>query len=404
MSNAQAVNSLKNHGSFHITDNKVFHVQSHLSINYSLSFIEGLLSPTNKTLAQQVKSNRVLVVIDENVMKHFRREIIAYFAQNDIEPSIVSVACGEANKNLDNALYILDQIESFGVLRRSEPVIAIGGGVLLDVVGFAASIYRRGVPYIRVPTTLMAMIDACLGVKTGVNFLGRRNRLGTYFAPLLALIDTSFLKTLDIRELASGAGEILKLAVIKDSHLFNHLENIGQELVESKFQINFPIGSDVLFRAIKGMLEELAPNMWELELERLVDFGHSFSPLVEMKSIPELLHGEAVALDVVFSCILSHLRGWLPESQLSRVLKVTEELKLPTYHRLFTCPKTLREALEDTKRHRNGNQNLPIPKGIGQPVFVNDLTDKEINAAIAYMENFKRSQAHATPRGATAHV
>lgn len=276
-------------------------------------------------------------------------------------------------------------MESFGVLRRSEPIVAIGGGVLLDIAGFAASMYRRGVPYIRVPTTLMAMIDACLGVKTGINFNDRRNRLGTYYAPMAAVIDTFFLKTLDLRHMSNGAGEILKLAVVKDAELFAQLDAFGRTLLESRFQEHHRIGNEVIFRAIKGMLEELAENMWELELKRLVDFGHSFSPLVEMKALPALLHGEAVALDVILSCAISRVRGLLPDEDVARVINIARVLNLPTSHPLFECADTLWEALADTMRHRNGNQNLPLPTKIGYATVVNDVAFHEIEAAIAYL-------------------
>lgn len=394
---------LRNHGSFS-SDEKIFKVESTLTLSYSLEFVDGLLNPENRKLADTIGGDRVIVIIDDKVVSHFGEKIEEYFSRNGIDALLVPLSCGEANKNLESALAILDRIESFGVLRRSEPVVAVGGGVLLDAVGFAASIYRRGVPYIRIPTTLMAMIDACLGVKTGINFLERRNRLGSYFAPLAALIDTAFLETLAEREVSNGAGEILKLATIKDKSLFALLEADDGKLVTSKFQNCGETGNKIIHKSVKGMLEELAPNMWELDLERAVDFGHSFSPLIEMNSIPELLHGEAVALDVLFSCIISHLRGWLSKSELERVLNVCKSLNLPTYHPSFSCKKSLLEALEDTKRHRNGKQNLPLPKGIGEYVFINDLSEREIIESLNYMRKLALTSPSFSLAEGTTHV
>ena len=111
-------------------------------------------------------------------------------------------------------------MDNFGVTRRSEPVIVMGGGVLTDAVGFACSIYRRGVPHIKLATTLLCAIDACVGVKTSVNHFGRRNRIGTYFPPIKSIIDLNLLKTLPIEELSSSLGEIIKIAVIKNKYLF----------------------------------------------------------------------------------------------------------------------------------------------------------------------------------------
>jgi 3-dehydroquinate synthase len=202
-------------------------------------------------------------------------------------------------------------MEQFGLVRRDEPVIAVGGGVLLDIAGLAANLYRRGVPYIRVPTTLVGLVDASVGAKTGINFEDRRNRLGTYYPPVAAYLDKSFLATLDTIEISSGLGEILKLAVIKDCRLFELLEQFGAELVDTKFA-GVACADEVINRATTGMMDELQPNLWEKNLERVVDFGHSFSPNIEMRSLRDNGRSrsprQAVTLDVLLSCV-SHQRN-----------------------------------------------------------------------------------------------
>ena len=122
--------------------------------------------------------------------------------------------------------------------RRKEPIIAIGGGVCLDVAGLAANLYRRNTPLIKIPTTVMAAVDASIGIKTAVNFHGRKNKMGTYCAPLAVFIDKTFLKTLGDRHLSNGSAEILKMACIKDAELFELLEKHSAELVTSKFQVS----------------------------------------------------------------------------------------------------------------------------------------------------------------------
>ncbi len=276
-------------------------------------------------------------------------------------------------------------MEQFGVLRRDEPLIAVGGGVLLDVAGMAAGIYRRGIPYIRVPTTLVGLVDASVGAKTGINFETRRNRLGSYYPPIAAYLDRIFLRTLESIEISSGLGEILKMAVIKDARLFALLEEFGPALVAGKFE--HACADEVINRAVVGMKVELENNLWEKDLKRLVDFGHSFSPIIEMRSISEkgqapLTHGQAVTLDVLFSSVLSHARGLLPEEQLRRVFRTANAMGLPTYHALFTNPLIILEALKDTMKHRNGDQHLPMPVRIGEATFFNDLSYDEIRDAV----------------------
>lgn len=230
----------------------------------------------------------------------------------------------------------------------------------------------------------MALWDAAVGIKTAVNALERRNRLGSYHAPTLALLDRSFLSTVESRELSNGMGELLKLAVIKSPRLFDLLERHSEMLLLTRFQ-DAIIAPEVIGLAVEGMLEELAPNLWELTLDRCVDFGHSFAPLLEMKALPELLHGEAVALDVLFSCRLARARGLLSDRDVHRVVRVMKSMQLPLRHRFFEQPGLLQEALEDTMRHRDGRQRLPLPDGIGACCFVNDVDAHAICAAAKEM-------------------
>ena len=149
---------------------------------------------------------------------------------------------------------------------RREPIIAIGGGVLLDIVGFACSIYRRGIPYIKVPTTLLAIVDASVGSKVAVNHFGRRNRLGAYYPPIATLIDKKFIKTQSEREIINGIAEIFKLAVIKSPELFALLEENAELLIEEKFQ-HGAVPVRVINLAITDMIAELGPNLWEKKLD-----------------------------------------------------------------------------------------------------------------------------------------
>ena len=311
--------------------------------------------------------------------------------RSQVDCKIVPIVSTESTKDADTLMVVLNAMENFHLLRKSEPVIGIGGGVLLDLLGFASSIYRRGVPYIKIPTTLLALVDVSIGVKTAINHFGNRNRLGTYYPPLSVFLDRSFLRTLDRRHFSNGLAEILKMALIKDEHLFQLLETNGQDLIITKFQ-NGSVPLEVIDRAIQTMLEELEPNLWEKNLERSVDFGHSFSPVIEMRLLPQLTHGEAVTLDMLLSCLISNSRGVLADADLERIFRVTTTLELPTFHPMFAESGALLEALADTVIHRNGAQNLPMVTSIGSYTFFNDVTPIEIEqAACRLMER----QSHA---------
>ncbi|GAA2135526.1 3-dehydroquinate synthase [Kitasatospora kazusensis] len=352
-------------------------VSTALPVTYEVAFTPQVLSPANPALAQAGgHPGRRLVVVDSHVHELFGDRIHGYFEARGLEHRICVLPAHEQVKTMDSVFRVAEQMDRFGISRRGEPVIAMGGGVLMDVVGLACSLYRRSTPFVRVPTTLIGLVDAGVGAKTGVNFGPHKNRLGTYHPATATLLDPSFLATLDPRHLSNGLAEILKIALIKDRRLFDLLEQRGEALIEQRFQ-GPAAGGEVLVRAVHGMLQELQPNLWEHRLERSMDYGHSFSPTVEMRALPELLHGEAVCVDMALTTVLAQRRGLVEPGQRDRILALMRTLRLPLWHPLME-PETLGDALTDTIRHRDGRQRLPLPVGIGGGCFADDLTADEL--------------------------
>lgn len=381
-------------------DRDGWEVRSTQEVRYRVHFYDGLFSHSNTVLlragvGQTPSCQRRLVVIDTRVLDLYGWEVEGYFRANRVQYRLLPLDTTEPRKTIENVLRIVRVLDEFGVNRRSDPLIAIGGGVLLDVAGFAASLYRRGLPYVRVPTTLMGLIDAGIGIKTGVNFDAHKNRIGTYFAPQRAYLDTNFLRTLDDRHIANGIAEIIKIAIVKDSRLFELLEQNTAQLISDRFAGRAAY-REILVRATVGMLEELAGNLWETVLERVVDYGHTFSPTLEMAALPELLHGEAVAIDMALSLVLAAQRDLITECELARALGLIEAFGLPTHHR--QCEEELlMKALADTTSHRDGFQRLPLPRGLGRAVFINDLTRAEVRSAARYLNETLRTPVIRTP-------
>jgi 2-epi-5-epi-valiolone synthase len=363
-------------------------VRATQNVRYCVQFYDGLFSHTNAVLlragvGQTPACQRRLIVIDTRVLDLHGWEIEAYFRANRVQYRFLPLNAAEPEKTIENVLRVIRALNEFGVNRRSDPLIAIGGGVLLDVAGFAASLYRRGLPYVRVPTTLMGLIDAGIGIKTGVNFDAHKNRIGTYFAPQRAYLDTTFLKTLDDRHVSNGIAEIIKMAIINDARLFALLEENTTTLIADRFS-GREAYREILVRATVGMLQELSNNLWEGILERIVDYGHTFSPTLEMAALPELLHGEAVAIDMALSLVLAAQRDLIDLQDLERALRLIDAYGLPTHH--SQCDEELlMRALADSTSHRDGLQRVPLSHGIGSAVFVNDLTRAEIRSATCYL-------------------
>jgi 3-dehydroquinate synthase len=369
-------------------DQQHWRVSAYKHVTYDVTLCADVLDPADARLATagsptDSPAGRRLVVVDAQVNELYGTRIREYFRQRGTVFELCVIDAHEGAKSMDSVLTVVSAMADFGVPRRREPVIAIGGGVLTDLVGLATSLYRRSTPYVRVPTTLIGMIDAGIGAKTGVNFLTHKNRLGSYHPAVATLIDPSFLSTLTERQLRNGLAEILKIALVKDVKLFDLLEEHGSRLVAGRLLPEEPsgVGREVIRRAIRGMLQELEPNLWEHQLRRVVDYGHSFSPTIEMRALPELLHGESVCIDMALTSVIARDRGLLSDEELDRVLGVMRELGLPITHPVCTL-ELLVGALADTVLHRDGRQLLPLTPGIGKACFVDDLRDSEIEQAL----------------------
>lgn len=359
---------------------KTWNLKTELPINSALTYSTNIFDTFNKDLSSHLVHDRLILLVDKKVYKLYKKEMKNYFNSNKIEYKILEVDIGEGSKNWNTVEKVLHFFESISVFRQEE-IIIIGGGVLLDIGGFACSIYRRGIPYVKVPTTLLAIVDASVGAKVGINHFGRRNRLGSYYPPVKTLIDKSFVSTQEEKEIVNGLGEIFKIAIIKSTELFNLLDSSFESLINEKFQYG-AVPVRVINLSISLMLEELAPNLWEKNLKRAVDFGHTFSPVIELKNIPNLLHGEAVALDCIFSSCLSFNRGYINKEILSNIINVARKLKLNTYHKDFTNYSLLKESMDDAYKHRNGNQYITLPIGIGDYKIFNDIEYNELKDAI----------------------
>ena len=358
---------------------RTWSVKAELPVEFTLKYSSDVFNLNNHDLLSFGESNRRVVVIDETVYKLYGEQLEGYFKTFQVELELFVVDATEENKDWYHTDQILKFFENSGVLRR-EAIIVIGGGVLLDLVGFCCSIYRRGIPYVKVPTTLLAIVDASVGVKVAANHFGRRNRIGAYYPPIATLLDKKFIATQDERNIVNGIAEIFKLALIKDKELFELLETSAEQLITEKFQFG-AVPVRVINSAITGMIGELAPNLWEKKLDRCVDFGHSFSPIIEMQNMDTLQHGEAVVLDCLLSSCLANIRGYTDMETIQRIFKTAHSLKLPVFHKDFCNFDLLKKSLSDTMKHRNGNQYLPVPVGIGNYMILNDVTDEDIKRA-----------------------
>lgn len=291
----------------------------------------------------------------------------------------------ESSKNLESVVSIIQVMEDRGIGRRNELICAIGGGALMDTVSFAASIYRRGISVTKIPTTLLGIVDAAVGIKTGVNFEGQRNRLGSYHFDFDVVIDPTLLHGIGKGMLRQGLGEIFKIATIKGRQLFSNLKSNISRLEDDEFyQSEF--GIKIISDAIELMLEELHNNPRESNLKRSVDFGHSFCPLVEMESLKRtgsraIPHGFAVAYDCVLTTALAYKRQRIGDEAFKEIVHLFQSFDFDFSNDLYKDTNLLWASFLELTKHRGMKQNLPIPVEIGAHDFLQDVNFDEVEAA-----------------------
>jgi 3-dehydroquinate synthetase len=331
----------------------------------------GVLDVDNPVLREAVGGRSALVVCTPTVYRPYG-DRIRYYAATLSTPSsaqIMTLDRGESSKSLGAVVEVCERAATSRLLRTS-PIIAVGGGVCTDICGLAAALYRRGIPHIKIPTTLVGLVDAGIGTKNAVNHGGHKSILGSFHPPELSILDAGFLSTLPVRHLRNGLAEIVKLAIVADPALFELLAHHSSDLLRSGFRAPVDARDEVLHRSVAGMLGQLSENLFEqVDYRRKVDFGHTLSPYIEVASEHEVLHGEAVAMDVALSAQIASNLGLLDARNLDRILSLLSGLGLD----LAWAPTrvdVMWSALSTVHEHRNGDLHLVVPTGIGSCAYL----------------------------------
>ena len=365
-----------------------FHVEAYEPIDYTLDIVDGVLDPANPQLADCFSAQgRCLAVVDENVLALHGDDLKAYFEAHDIALTVHPVRIAETAKSLRTLESIVDAFARFG-LRRKEDVLVVGGGLTTDVAGFACASYKRSSGYVRIPTTLIGLIDASVSIKVGCNHGKLKNRLGAYHASSKVLLDFGFLETLPIDQVRNGIAEIIKIATVGHREVFELLEKHGEELLESHVaqapgsEHLKPVADEITYEAIRRMLELEVPNLHELDLDRVIAYGHTWSPTLELAPEPPFFHGHAIAIDMAYSATLAERVGLIDAEQRDRILGLFSRLGLSIDSPFFT-PEILEKATPSILQTRDGLLRAAMPGPIGTCHFVNDLTVEDLVEGLA---------------------
>ena len=340
---------------------------------YRVILCDALLQPESPLLRDAIGERNCLLVTTPTVARLYGPAIRAMMKKTNAIGSLILPAC-EETKSMNLVETVCDQAISQGLDRRGI-LIGFGGGVCLDVVTLSASLIRRGIGHLRIPTTLIGQIDAGIGLKGAVNFRGKKSFIGCFHPPEQVLIDPSFLRSLNARFISSGIAEAIKMGLARDPLLFDLVETAAPKLVASGFAEPRAHGREILRMSIGAMLEELRRNPYEDKgYERVVDFGHTFSPALEAAQSFNIHHGEAVAVDMALSAAIARCLGLIHRDLFDRIVVLLRAASLPVFAPKLNVELCL-EALKESGRHRGGSINLVVPAGIGRTVFLKRAED-----------------------------
>ncbi|OJV13454.1 MAG: 3-dehydroquinate synthase [Dyadobacter sp. 50-39] len=370
--------------------------------NYAVFFTQHLFDTQNPLLrdffqgyTDQGFQRKALVIVDEGfeqTQPDLKSNIRAYFAQNvqhiQLAAEIISVPGGEACKN-DPAQFdkLVEAVDVFGIDRHSF-VVGIGGGAVLDLVGYAAAVSHRGIKLIRIPTTVLAQNDSGVGVKNSINFHGKKNFLGTFAPPVAVFNDLTFLRTLDDRDWRGGLAEAVKVALIKDQAFFEWIEEHAAALANRDEEAM----SYLIHRCAEMHTDHIAGgDPFEFGSSRPLDFGHWAAHKLEFLTNFQVRHGEAVAIGIALDCVYAQKIGMLPESDLQRIIDVLTKVGFELYHsKLAENDKiNLRNGLQEFREHLGGRLTIMLLEKIGKGVEVHELDADIIAQSVDYLESSK---------------
>jgi len=376
---------------------KALRVKGSEELDYGFRFTRDVFATHQTILADfYTKWKRVLVVMDGPITQLYGDKIRAYFEHHNIAVTIHTMKGGELNKNMTTMESLVDAFDDFGLIRK-EPVLVVGGGIVTDVTGYACASYRRSSNFIRVPTTLIGLIDAAVSIKVGINHKKLKNRLGAYHAPMITVLDFDFLKTLPESQVRNGFAELIKISSVGDIKIWNDMVQYGPDLVKTRFGRNpenkelMNIADSICERGIKLMLELESPNLHEIKLDRVIAFGHTWSPVLELSPTVPLRHGHAICIDMAYATTLAFKRGYITKAERQQFHNLAHDVGLSLDHPQFD-EELLKLGTAAILKTRDGKQWFAEPKPLGTCTFINDATEEELAEALREHKHIIRTE------------
>lgn len=347
--------------------------------SYTIEIGTGNLGRAARFLLERRRATHAVIFTDEHVEEPHAAEVVASLVEQRFDVDLVVIESGELSKSVETAQELWQKLLDLGADRRTV-VIAVGGGVIGDLAGFVAASYARGIPFLQIPTTLLAQVDSSVGGKVGVNLPGAKNMVGAFWQPLGVLIDTDVLGTLPDREYRSGLAEVVKYGVILDAEFFEFLERHVSELNRREPAVL----RQVVARSCQ--LKAWVVSQDEREetgLRSVLNYGHTFAHALEaLTGYSGLLHGEAVAIGMVCASRLAEQVGRIDPSIALRQRRLLEALRLPVAVPSQLDAGAIVRAMSRDKKAEHGQLRFVLPSRLGHVELVGDVPEAAVFAAL----------------------
>ena len=323
---------------------------------------------------------KILVVSNPDVARPYGDSCLSGLRAAGFNPVLLEIDAGEERKTLQTLSLILDKAQQEG-LERTSLMLALGGGVVGDMTGFAAACWLRGIGIVQVPTTLLSMVDASIGGKTGVNHPKGKNLIGAFHQPRMVVIDPLTLNTLPVREFRAGMAEVIKYGVIGDPDLFSRLEEASD--LSDPAAMDPTLLHDILVLSAEAKAAVVADDEREGGRRAILNYGHTFGHVVEtLTGYGTWLHGEAVAIGMAAVGRLAVQKGLWSEADQQRQLKLIEKAGLPVAWPTLDREAALR-TLQGDKKVRHGRLRFVLPTQIGNVIISDEISNEDVSRCLA---------------------
>lgn len=348
--------------------------------SYGIDIGVGMLEQLGQTVRAAAPARRAAIISDESVARLHGLKAIGALEQVGYQVHLLTFPPGDASKCLAQAGKLYDGLAAAGI-ERSSPIITLGGGVSGDLGGFVAATWLRGVPFIQVPTTLEADVDASVGGKVAVNHASGKNMIGAFYQPRRVVIDVACLATLDRRDLAAGLGESVKHGLIRDADFFAWHEANAEGILACDEQTMVTL----IERNVQIKAAVVAADERESHLRAILNFGHTFGHAVESEMRYQWRHGECVAVGILCACHVGLARGTIIREEVQRIEGLLTRLGLPTRVPKHIEAQVLLDWMKRDKKVKSGKIQFVLPRSIGQVDIVDDVTEAELRDAAEKM-------------------